>query len=158
MRPPILTDTVLPPKIRRELSNQSGSKIKRIIGSTVLVVILLAGLRHLNTVPQREWTEKWTINGRWEEASFEWSKKPGADGRYTRIDIPSKWVDGSDHNKRVYTIEGLFGSYTALKKMDTALGNPKISGVFSCRRLATIQRPAQRYEQLIGKMSEEDKS
>jgi hypothetical protein len=49
-------DTILPEKIRTRLERQSSKKPLKLFYKITIALLLLAGLRHFNTVPHREWT------------------------------------------------------------------------------------------------------
>jgi hypothetical protein len=50
-------DTVLPHRLRAYIERKASRKPIRLICKFAIVLVLLAGLRHLNTVPHREYQE-----------------------------------------------------------------------------------------------------
>jgi len=79
-------DTVLPPRIRATLLHKP--RRLKLWHKIAIGLVLLLGLRHLNTVPQRELYSEWTDNG-----TYLYPKNPP-----------------EHHSHRVYTAETLFGS------------------------------------------------
>jgi hypothetical protein len=48
-------DTVLPDRLRAKIKRQANRKPLKLVYKIGIVLLLLVGLRHLNTVPHREW-------------------------------------------------------------------------------------------------------
>jgi hypothetical protein len=88
-------DTILPEKIRTRLERKSAKKPLKLVYKIAIALLLLAGLRHFNTVPHREWSKK----------------------NYTGTFVPN---DG--HETLVYTAEELFGSSYRVKKDGQDIG------------------------------------
>jgi hypothetical protein len=96
-------DTVLPPRVRAELSRPRKPKRPKRLKlwhKIAIGLILLIGLRHLNTVPQRERVATWYTEELVNPAD------PPPPGAY--IDLRPKHQ--VKHSNRVYTSEELFGS------------------------------------------------
>jgi hypothetical protein len=84
-------DTVLPDRIRTRLERKSSKKPLKLFYKITIALLLLAGLRHFNTVPHREWkTTYYKDNGFY--------------------DAQRNWISGDKLQDMVYTAEELFGS------------------------------------------------
>jgi len=124
-------DTILPPRIRTELLNKP--KRFKLWHKIAIGLVLLIGLRHLNTLPHREWVNTWHTGGQMEDQIV--SNRQAYDPNLAR------WVDASihkqvqvplsNHSKRVYTAEGLFGSSYQAEEDGNDLG-------FSSKRLGDV--------------------
>jgi hypothetical protein len=78
-------DTVLPDRLRAQLGRKANRRPLKLIYKIAIVLLLLVGLRHLNTVPHREWQQH--------RGAYNYLTKEGS----TLTDI-------------AYTSEDLFGS------------------------------------------------
>jgi hypothetical protein len=97
-------DTVLPERIRARLERKSSKKPLKLVYKIAIALLLLAGLRHFNTVPHREWKTTWTTAEYWE-------LKPGMNEK-DRYSTPNSTIYHSavSYEDSVYTSEELFGS------------------------------------------------
>jgi hypothetical protein len=93
-------DTVLPPRIRTELLNKP--KRLKLWHKIAIGLVLLIGLRHLNTVPHREWESAvvtYELNDPTQPEVINTNGGPDFRPRHA-----------VSHGKKVYTAEGIFGS------------------------------------------------
>jgi hypothetical protein len=97
-------DTVLPNRLRVELQKRPKPKKLKVLWKIAIAVVLLIGLRHLNTAPQRQWEKAWRNEAHWEDHYEYQNGYP--------VVVPEKAVyhQQVDHKWRVYTAEDLFGS------------------------------------------------
>ena len=94
-------DTTLPPEIRARFKTGLGKpKRLKLWHKVALCIVLLAGLRHLNTVPQRERVSEFvTID--LDHPEIPYDQNGGIDFRPRHR---------ATHVRRVYTAEDIFGS------------------------------------------------
>jgi hypothetical protein len=108
------SDTVLPPRIRTELLNKP--RHVKLWQKIAIALVLLIGLRHLNTVPQREWSQGYITGGYWEGGERKQNYDSVRQIFYGPvITTQGTWVPKTNHIKSLYTAEGLFGSCYRIK-------------------------------------------
>src|SRR5262245_10592944 len=115
-------DTLLPPRIRGELLHTLKPKRFKLWHKIVLCLVLLVGLRHLNTVPHREWSV----------TDWKYADGPGLEMGWYEENGKTVAHHKVYYTTKVYTAEGLSGSSYRTKRDDEDLGisSKKFGDVF----------------------------